>query len=162
MSLKFISTNDMLYTILILCLKNGPLATIVEYIFFKDLFIYLTWVHCGCLQTHQKRASDLSTDGCEPPCGCWELNSGPLEEQSVLLTTEPSLQPLEGSIFLKQCCSAVTEAWAKIWTLGSASFLISLSFPFSYVYHDDTDFALQRWNMFMSTRCHRTNIISTP
>jgi len=29
----------------------------------------------------------------EPPCGCWELNSGPLEEQSVLLTTEPSLQP---------------------------------------------------------------------
>jgi hypothetical protein len=33
------------------------------------------------------------TDGCEPPCGCWELNSGPLEEQSVLLTTEPSFQP---------------------------------------------------------------------
>ena len=31
--------------------------------------------------------------GCEPPCGCWELNSGTLEEQSVLLTTEPSLQP---------------------------------------------------------------------
>jgi hypothetical protein len=26
------------------------------------------------------------------PCGCWELNSGPLEEQSVLLTSEPSLQ----------------------------------------------------------------------
>jgi len=28
-----------------------------------------------------------------PPCGCWELNSGPLEEQLVFLTTEPSLQP---------------------------------------------------------------------
>jgi len=26
------------------------------------------------------------------PCGCWELNSGPLEEQSELLTAEPSLQ----------------------------------------------------------------------
>lgn len=25
--------------------------------------------------------------------GCWELNSGPLEEHSVLLTTGPSLQP---------------------------------------------------------------------
>jgi hypothetical protein len=37
-------------------------------------------------------ASDLITDGFEPPCGCWELNSGPLEEQSVLLTAEPSLQ----------------------------------------------------------------------
>ena len=41
----------------------------------------------------QKRAPDLITDGCEPPCGCWELNSGPLEEQSVLLTPEPSFQP---------------------------------------------------------------------
>jgi hypothetical protein len=35
---------------------------------------------------------NLITDGCEPPCGRWKLNSGPLEEQSVLLTTEPSLQ----------------------------------------------------------------------
>jgi hypothetical protein len=35
---------------------------------------------------------DPITDGCEPPCGCWDLNSGPLEEQSVLLTAEPSLQ----------------------------------------------------------------------
>lgn len=28
---------------------------------------------------------------CEPPGGCWELNSDPLEEQSVLLITELSL-----------------------------------------------------------------------
>ena len=47
------------------------------------LFIYLL----------QKRASDLVTDGCEPPRGCWDLNSGLPEEQSVLLTAEPSLQP---------------------------------------------------------------------
>jgi hypothetical protein len=39
----------------------------------------------------QKRASDSLTDGCELLCGCWELNSGLLEEQSVLLTAEPSL-----------------------------------------------------------------------
>jgi hypothetical protein len=32
-------------------------------------------------------------DGCEPPCGCWEVNSGSLEEQSVLFTAELSLQP---------------------------------------------------------------------
>jgi len=32
-------------------------------------------------------------DSFEPTCGFWELNSGPLEEQPVLLTTEPSLQP---------------------------------------------------------------------
>jgi hypothetical protein len=36
----------------------------------------------------------IRSHGCEPPCGCWDLNSGPLEEQSVLLTAEPSLQPL--------------------------------------------------------------------
>ena len=40
----------------------------------------------------QKKASDPITDGCEPACGCWELNLGPLEEQLVLLTTDSSLQ----------------------------------------------------------------------
>ena len=59
-----------------------------------DFIIYLPNVHkCPCLQTQQKRALDSITDGCEPPCGCWGWNSGPLEEQSVLLSTEPSLQP---------------------------------------------------------------------
>jgi hypothetical protein len=43
---------------------------------------------------HQKRASDLITGGCEPPCGCWDLNSGTSEEQSVLLPAEPFLQPV--------------------------------------------------------------------
>ena len=32
-------------------------------------------------------------DGCEPPCGCWELGPGPPQGQPVLLTAEPSLQP---------------------------------------------------------------------
>ena len=45
------------------------------------------------MTAHQKRASDLITDDCEPPCGCWELNSEFLEEQPVLLTSEPSRQP---------------------------------------------------------------------
>ena len=70
------------------------------YIFKKIyLFIYYMCVHCSCPQTQQKRASDPITDGCEPPCGCWDLNSGPLEEHSVLLTTEPSLQ-LHNIIFV--------------------------------------------------------------
>uniref|UniRef100_A0A8C6GNR2 Large ribosomal subunit protein eL33 n=1 Tax=Mus spicilegus TaxID=10103 RepID=A0A8C6GNR2_MUSSI len=30
----------------------------------------------------------------KPLHGCWDLNSGPSEEQSVLLPTEPSHQPL--------------------------------------------------------------------
>jgi hypothetical protein len=60
----------------------------------KDLFYYYTSVHCSCLQTHQKTVSDLITGGCEPPCGCWDLNSGPSEDKSVFLPAEPSLQPL--------------------------------------------------------------------
>jgi hypothetical protein len=67
----------------------SPLLSIL----FFFLKIYLFYVHCRCLQTHQKMASDPITEGCEPPCGCWELNSGPLEEQLALLTVEPSLQP---------------------------------------------------------------------
>ena len=47
----------------------------------------------ACTPACQKRASDLITDGPELPCGCWELNSGPPEEQLILVTTEPSLQP---------------------------------------------------------------------
>jgi hypothetical protein len=50
------------------------------------------YVVCQSLQKHQERALDTITDGCEVPCGCWELSSGPLKEQSVLLTAEPSLQ----------------------------------------------------------------------
>jgi hypothetical protein len=47
-------------------------------------------VHYSCLQIPH-----LTMDG----CGCWDLNSRPSEEQSVLLTIEPSLQP--GSRYLK-------------------------------------------------------------
>jgi hypothetical protein len=39
-----------------------------------------------------RRGHQIPLHGCEPPYGCWELNSGPPEEQSVLLTTGPSLQ----------------------------------------------------------------------
>ena len=65
----------------------------------------------------QKRAPDLFTDGCEPPCGCWELNSGPLEEQAMLLTTEPSLQPnvfvFKNYISKSQCRAAEKEPTAQ-------------------------------------------------
>ena len=32
----------------------------------------------ACMPAGQQRAPDLIIDGCEPPCGCWGLNSGPL------------------------------------------------------------------------------------
>ena len=33
------------------------------------------------------------TERCEPPCGSRDLNPGPPEEQPVLITPEPSLEP---------------------------------------------------------------------
>ena len=66
-----------------------------KYFFLKKIYLFIIWVICSCLQTLQKRASDLFTDGCEPPCGCRDLSSGPLEEQSVLLTMKPSPQPIK-------------------------------------------------------------------
>jgi hypothetical protein len=77
--------------------SNWGLSTLKVFLFFffflKRFIYYYTQVHCSCLQTHQKRASDLITGGCESPYGCWDLNSGSSEEQLVLLLTEPSLQP---------------------------------------------------------------------
>jgi hypothetical protein len=61
--------------------------------YFFKIYLFIICKYTVALQTPQKRASDLITDGCEPPCGCRDLNSGPLEEQSVLLTSEPSLLP---------------------------------------------------------------------
>jgi hypothetical protein len=40
------------------------------------------------------------TDSCELLCGLWELNPGPLEEQPVVLTAEPSLQSLKAYLHI--------------------------------------------------------------
>jgi hypothetical protein len=62
--------------------------------FLKNIYLFYVCEYIVSVFRHQKRALDLITDGCEPPCGSWELNSEPLEEQSVLSAAEPSLQPL--------------------------------------------------------------------
>jgi hypothetical protein len=51
----------------------------LNFSFFLKRFIYLLYVKYTV-------AVFLITDGCEPPCGCWDLNSGPSEEQSGTLT----------------------------------------------------------------------------
>ncbi|KAL6079823.1 hypothetical protein STEG23_033914 [Scotinomys teguina] len=47
--------------------------------------------------TGQKRAPDLAINGCEPLCGYWELNSGPLEEQ---LINFGAISPAPPALFL--------------------------------------------------------------
>ena len=54
--------------------------------FLKDLFV-LFYVYecsiCMCMILCQKRALEPTIDGCEPPCGFWELSTGPVEKQPV-------------------------------------------------------------------------------
>jgi len=95
----FLSLSFFLPSFLSFFLSSFLPSFLPSFLFFQNLFIYLFtyYVYSVLLTympTHQKAAPDPITDGCEPPCGCWELNLGPLEEQSVLLTAEPSLQPL--------------------------------------------------------------------
>jgi hypothetical protein len=65
----------------------------------KKIFTYVMYVDvlsaCAsiCAPEDIRFHETTVMDGCEPSCDCWELNSGTLEEQSVLLTAEPSLQP---------------------------------------------------------------------
>ena len=59
----------------------------------KYLFIYHVYsILSAGMPAHQNRASDL-IDGCELPGGWWELNSGPLEKQLVLLTSGTTSPP---------------------------------------------------------------------
>jgi hypothetical protein len=61
--------------------------------FFKTLFIIICKYTVAVFR-HTRRGRQISLQMVdEPPCGCWDLNSGPLEGQPVLSTAEPSLQP---------------------------------------------------------------------
>ena len=59
----------------------------------KDLFIIIYKYTVVVFRCTRKGCQISLWGGCEPPCGCWNLNSGPSEEQSVLLPVEPSCQP---------------------------------------------------------------------
>ena len=59
-------------------------------IFKKDL---LCIQHSACM--YACKPEERNIGGCEPPSGCWELNSECLEEQMILLTSESPLQHQE-------------------------------------------------------------------
>ena len=67
--------------------------TFVAYVYRGFACVY------ACVCRGQKRALRSPgpgvTDSCELPRECWKSNSGPLEEQSVLLIGEPSRPPQE-------------------------------------------------------------------
>lgn len=53
----------------------------------------------ACTRACQKRAPDHIIGGCGPPCDCWELSSGTLEEQPVLSHLS---SPLAGCFYVSQ------------------------------------------------------------
>jgi hypothetical protein len=61
---------------------------------------YMTLHHMcvWCLQRLEEGIGcpgSVVTSSCEPLCGFWESNSGPLEDQPVLICAEPFLQSLD-------------------------------------------------------------------
>ena len=51
-------------------------------------------------------------DGCEPPCTCWEVNPGSLQEQWVLLTRAISLD--HKFYVLKRGAFMIHDSYMKI------------------------------------------------
>jgi len=69
-------------------------AMVLFFFFFKDF--YFMCMSALFVPSCQKRASDHVTVGCEPPCGCWELNS---EQMSHLSSPSLSFKAINVLIF---------------------------------------------------------------
>jgi hypothetical protein len=68
---------------------------------FLFLEIYFMYVNTLSLSSDTpEEGLDHFKDGCETPRVCCELNSGPVEEQSVQLSAESSLQPQLFDIYI--------------------------------------------------------------
>lgn len=73
-----------------------------------DLSVHICTV---VMETRRKELDplELELDSCKPPCGCWEPNPGPVEQQQAPLPAEPSLQTLITHLALFSCsCQKLT------------------------------------------------------
>lgn len=74
----------------------------------------LVCVYTTCVQCPQRPVEGVGSpglgisDSCESLYSFWELNSNPLTEKQMLLTSEPSLQLLN-TYFNKEVCTFVTK-----------------------------------------------------
>ena len=51
---------------------GGGLVLVFLFSFIYFFIIYLVYEYsAACMPAGQKKAQDLFTDGCEPPCGSW-------------------------------------------------------------------------------------------
>lgn len=96
---------------------RGVLSAHLALCLFLSLYHNLTVCLCVDMWTCQYRGQNVSGPlelklwaivSC--PCGCWELNLGPLQELYALLTSEPFLQGLQG-IFSRHLEIASWKSW---------------------------------------------------
>jgi hypothetical protein len=86
--------------------KSRTMLYVIPSFFFKKKKFFFKTV---AVFRHTRRGHQISLQmvvSHDARCGCWELNSEPLKKQSVLLTAEPSLQPLCHNLCTVQKCSA--------------------------------------------------------
>ena len=112
------------------------------WVFFFKIYLLIICKYTVAVFRHTRRGHEISLHDCKPPCGCWDLNSGPPEEQLVLLTVEPSLQPqftTSTAIHYLQIifsCGSMYGDWmtctcslpATIWILGIGLTCSNLAF----------------------------------
>jgi hypothetical protein len=107
--------------------------------FKKDLFIIIK-KYTVAIFRHTRKGRLLITGGCEPPCGCWDLNSEPSEEQSVLLPAESSHQPPFGKFLFNFVFNTIEIIFLKCkfqkCVLDMLSLLgyFMLKYSFSFLY----------------------------
>lgn len=84
---------------------NPPPLKIHQWLFFLTLkyaSMYVHHVYAWCPEHSEEGVRLLRTgvmDDSEPPFECWKSSLGPLEEQQVLQTPEPSLWPNQWLLF---------------------------------------------------------------
>ena len=67
---------------------------LLHFFFFLIIYLFHVCEHTVAVFRHTRKGSQISLQVfVSHHIGSWELNSGPLQKQSVLLTAEPSLQP---------------------------------------------------------------------
>lgn len=79
---------------------------------FVILYVHLYTMYIQCPQGPEEGIGSPGagvTDCYKLPSGCWRLNTGPLEEQQVVFTAKPSLQPCSLSVCaqMHMCCRCI-------------------------------------------------------
>ena len=90
------------WSVFILCLSSSFCCLTRIFFFFKNVYgcfacMYVNVPYVCLMPKEVKRECRSPVSGdrlvCEPSYRWWELKLGPLQEQQVLVNTEPSLQP---------------------------------------------------------------------